>query len=821
MPARSFLGFDDSGRLGFDLGDGNPTYLPPTDATVGEAMRLEAGAGRDPAAVLGGRGIGPAPALDPALAGALPPRRSAMGADALAAGPAASTPDGRKPSLMWDAPADKPNPFMIEVDPAKAPPARPQLPAGPIEIQSGPGDISAAKAAGMSQPQIDRMRSAAYRAEEAAKAAPAATPAGPALSAGTPGAGLVATPTGGGGGGAAAGGGGPGGPTFGPASKEYSSWLKSEIAAEANKRPSGGTLVKGGKVQTNESWQGMVGPNADTMAAMRDNATAAQKEGRLVAASDAELAQKKADLDTQAALAEQKAAETKAEIQQRSTAALGQIGGQMSTLQKKIQGAEIDPTRWFRSKDTADKSLLAISMLLGGVAQVFTKTADKPNPVLQAAYSAMDRDVDAQIKNIDKAKGDLSDLQRIYIQTREQYGDEGIAADVTKIAALQGFKAQLAQETAKAQAVQGVERVNDERALKQAEAAYWSKVGADTPMARAGLEKHLANLAGQTRSYSIRARVAELATERAELEKRADLEAKMNGTLAKQFGFAQDRVVGGSAGADPKKIRGLFKELNDVEGDQRKLTVSEREAQAKGQTATKGLFVDGEFIPASPNAQPDLLKDAQARITYSDSLLGDIAAVRKRMGEAGAYAPGDPQAGIDAGLLAKSLSRAASNEAASESDVALVKGAVTPGPRQAAALERIEKKARSFKVDALKSVGAAKLWPALSRCTTRQRVRPSRSTRRRPGPSSVRGRPPLRPTRTCPWSGKTAACRCSKGPTRGLTSPAPPVSRAGPRAAPRCESSSCKTSSAGSGASWAPPPPASPAAPRSGSPTPP
>lgn len=711
MPARSFLGFDDSGRLGFDLGDGTPTYLPPTDATVGEAMRLEAGAGRDPAAVLGGRGIGPAPALDPALAGALPPRRSAMGADALASAPAASTPDGRKPSLMWDAPADKPNPFMIEVDPAKALPARPaapQLPAGPIEIQSGPGDVSAAKAAGMSQPQIDRVRSAGYRAEDARPAPPAA-PVGPTLSAGTPGAGLVATPAGGGGGGgAAAGAGGPGGPTFGPASKEYSSWLKSEIAAEANKRPSAGTFVKGGKVQTNESWQGMVGPNADTLAAMRDNAAAAQKERRLVAASDAELAQKKADLDTQAALAEQKAAETKAEIQQRSTAALGQIGGQMSTLQKRIQGAEIDPTRWFRSKDTADKSLLAISMVLGGVAQVFTKTADKPNPILQAAYSAMDRDVDAQIKNIDKAKGDLSDLQRIYIQTREQYGDEGIAADVTKIAALQGFKAQLAQETAKAQAVQGVERVNDERALKQAEAAYWSKVGADTPMARAGLEKHLANLAGQTRNYSIRARVAELATERAELEKRADLEAKMNGTLAKQFGFTQDRVVGGSAGADPKKIRGLFKELNDVEGDQRKLSVSEREAQAKGQGHEKTIFIDGTPLAAHPGASQASVDKAQDLIFFADSGLDTVAGLRKRTGQAGGVMPGDPTLKLQANKIGSLLANASGAGVPSESQLRLAEDAVTPGPRQAAAISEIEQEFRDAKKQAARRVGAAR-----------------------------------------------------------------------------------------------------------------
>lgn len=72
MPARSFLGFDDSGRLGFDLGDGTPTYLPPTDATVGEAMRLEAGAGRDPAAVLGGEASGRRPPLTPPWPGRCP-----------------------------------------------------------------------------------------------------------------------------------------------------------------------------------------------------------------------------------------------------------------------------------------------------------------------------------------------------------------------------------------------------------------------------------------------------------------------------------------------------------------------------------------------------------------------------------------------------------------------------------------------------------------------------------------------------------------------------------------------------------------------------
>lgn len=701
MPPRSFLGFDDRGRLGFDLGDGAPTYLPPTDATVGEAMRLEAGAGRDPAAVLGGRGIGPAPALDPALAGALPPRRGAMSPDALAEAPV-SAPDGRRPSMMWDAPPAN-NPFMIEVDPSKTPrrPAPLALPPGPIQIQSGPGDVSAAKASGMSQPQIDRMRSAGYRAEDA-KPAPAAAPAGPALSAGTPGAGLVATPTGGGG---AAAGGGPAGPTFGPASKEYSNWLKTEIAAEANKRPSGGTFVKGGKVQTNESWQGMVGPNADTLAAMRDNAAAAQKEGRLVAASDAELAQKKADLDTQAALAEQKAAETKAEIQQRSTAALGQIGGQMTELQKKIQGAEIDPTRWFRSKDTADKSLLAISMVLGGVAQVLTKTADKPNPILQAAYSAMDRDVDAQIKNIDKAKGDLSDLQRIYIQTREQYGDEGIAADVTKIAALQGFKAQLAQETAKAQAVQGVERVNDERALKQAEAAYWSKVGADTPMARAGLEKHLATLAGQTRSYSIRARVAELATERAELEKRADLEAKINGTLAKQFGFTQDRVVGGSAGADPKKIRGLFKELNDVEGDQRKLSVSEREALAKGKPGQADLRLPGGSMAVRDGIPEALYNELTKKLVIADQFDAGLADMVKRAKQPGGIAPGDPALKVfsdQAATLGSQLNWAGQPNTFQEE---LVIEASKPGPRQDAAIEALGGQSRALRGAVTRQLG--------------------------------------------------------------------------------------------------------------------
>lgn len=379
----------------------------------------------------------------------------------------------------------------------------------------------------------------------------------------------------------------PAGVPMGRAAQEYSNFIDSEIINESRKPVGGGPVrvQKGGKIQTSEQTQGIIGPNADTQARLDAIAEQLGKEKAIVGEADAALVQKKAEIDAKAAEAEQQAAETKAAIQQRAGEALGQIGGQMRDLQGRIASAEIDPTRWWTQKSTADKVGIGIAMALGGLTRGLTGRTSEGDPILKGVFSAMDRDVDAQIKNIDKQKGDLTDLQRIYAQTREQFGDEAIAADATKIAALQGLKAQLAQEAAKAQAVRGTEAVHDPKELQdlaEAEAALRAAFnGEASPLDQRAAEARLRALQSKTRSYDVRARIASLELERLELEKRAELETKINGSIARGYGFTQDKLVGGGGGRSSSKLESLYKKKNDIEDDQRKLSVSEREKKEK------------------------------------------------------------------------------------------------------------------------------------------------------------------------------------------------------------------------------------------------
>lgn len=785
MAPRTYLGRDDRGLLGFDFGDGGPpAWLPPTPDTTAAALRMTADAGGDPASVL--------------LGAPLPPRRGAMSPDALAAGDA-STPDGRKPSLMWDAPAAPANPFLIEVDPSKALPARPaapQLPAGPIEIQSGPGDVSAAKAAGMSQPQIDRMRSAAYRAEET-KPAPPAAPAGPALSAGTPGAGLVATPTAAGGGGG--GGGGPADPyaNLNPEERKKLELDRVRLQLEAGKRPSAGQLLKGGKIQTAESWQGEAGPNAETLAAMKANADAAAKTQGLQAQANAERDAKIGDVQQQQADYEQEHARIQAEIAQRKQDALAGLGQQSRTLQQKIASAEIDPTRWYANRSTGDKIMMGVAVALDGVVKGLTgRGVGQPSPILGEMVRLQGQDIDAQIKNIDKQRGDLNDLQRVYVQTKEQFGDEALAADATKLAGLAAFRAQIQQAALQADNARGTEPTRnpaDVALAGEMEAAFREALGGDTPMAQQAAELRLKKLAGQTRSYSLKARALELDVERQALAKQAELEARMNGALSKQFGFTQDRYVGGSAGANLDK-------MSEIQGKNAAMLRGADNDAAKGGAGkdAKMIFVDGQPIATHTGASQGSVDKAQDLIGFADQGLDMVGNVEKRAAQGGGMVPGDPRIKIASAGIASVLSNAQGGGAPNDNVMKTIADAVTAGPRQGEAIAELKSEFNSAKRRGIQRVGAAKLWPTFSRCTTPRRGRRCRWPRTTRGPCSGRARRPSPPTRTCLCSGPMGGCRCSRAPRPGPTSRAPPGSRAGPRAGPRCESSSCKTSSAGS-----------------------
>lgn len=803
--ARNFLGFDQRGMLGFDLGDGGPpAWLPVTPDTTGEAMRLEAAAGRDPAAVLRRQG---GASLTAPTGMALPPAApGAMGPTALASnGPQASyEPGPPAPNASMAPPPRRPS-MILDVDPGAPAPraAAPLVPPGaPLRIESGPGDTSAAKAAGWSQAKID----ADLKRQEFAPTPPPGGAPAPGLSAGDPSR-LVPTP--------GQGGGAPSGPrsNFNAAEQELDDLRKAQIAAELQKRAGGGTLIEGGKTQTGEQWQGAVGPNADTVEAMRANAQEAGRLQRIQADALNERDMAAAKIAGEQADYETKAAEVQAQIAQRKQAALEGIGAQAQALQQKIASAEIDDGRWWGSKSAADKATIGIAVALDGIVRGLTGRPGQPNAVLQEVYRQQDRDIDMQVKNIEKQKGDLNDLQRIYVQTKEQYGDEALAADAAKLAGLVGFKAKIQAEAAKADAVQATDPVFKRQQLQEmaeAEQAIAVALGADSEDAKRAAEARIQKLAARTRSYSVRGKLLELDVDRRVLEQQAAIEERMNGTLAKSFGFTQDRVVGGSSGPSLDRIV-------KIQEDRAKAARGADDAASKGEKDQKAIFLDGRPLPAAPGASQGSVDKAQDLITFADQGLDMVASAEARAKQGGGFLPGDPRLKIAAAGITSVLSNAQGGGAPNDAVMETVMSALSPGPRQQAAIQELRGEFQSAKRRAVQRVGAGKLWPRRrrpSRCTTRRRGPPSSSPPTRPGRCSGRGARPSPPTRTCPSWAPMAGCPSSRAPRPASSSPAP---RAWWGALPRhrrSSSSGSRTNSEASGAPSAPSPQGPRAAPR-------
>lgn len=702
MPApKTFLGYD-GGSMVFDLGDGaGPIALPASGSLAVEAARLEAAAGRDPGAVFargGGAGIPVAGGtVDPALAAALPPAPGgAMGPGALAAAPT------KAPSVVLDigppAPAGPPVKVglgapleLTPMAPAAGSAGLPEL--TPQQLAKGFSGAQRAEPVPFA-PQAGGQDLRAVQAQVEAANRPAAGPPvlvpTPAQAAGARGAGEPAPPG-------------------GQNSLEYQNWLRSEIAAEARRRPGAPVVVPGGKFQTGEHTQGEVGPSAETLAALDANGQRTLATQREQNEANADRDRRVGDLTESQLGVEQEAAQRQAEIAQRRQVELNGIAAQQDQLRQQIAAAEVDPQRWWKRKGTGEALAIGIGAALTDLARGLTGRLDQPNRVLEGVREAIDKDVELQIRDIDKKRGDLNELQRTYVQAKERYGDEGLASDLAKQAAQIGLKAEIQRAVAKAENIQGREAAHSPQSLAEMaemEQAFREAMGADSPLAQQAAQVRLQKLANETRSYSVKGRLLELQAERAELERKASIEARMNGAIARQYVVTQDKKVGGGGGADPKKIRGLYKELSDVEGDQRKLAVSEREAVAKGKPAPeKGVFLDGQYIAAHPGASGTSVDKAQDRITYSDDALETVKAIRERAKSPGGMVPGDPSGKINAMALAGALANASGSGVPSESDKADAETAVKAGPRQEEALRRIEQKALGYKISAVKRVG--------------------------------------------------------------------------------------------------------------------
>ena len=330
----------------------------------------------------------------------------------------------------------------------------------------------------------------------------------------------------------------------------------------------------------------------------------------------------------------------------------------------------------------------------------------QPNAVLQEVYRQQDRDIDMQIKNIDKQRGDPQRSAAVYVQTKEQSGDEALAADAAKLAGLARFKAKIVAEAAKADAVQATDPIFKKQQLQdmaEMEAAYREAVGADTPSAQRAARRRC-KIGLDDPLYSVRAKLLELDADRKVLEQQAAIEEHMNGTLVKSYGFTQDRYVGGSAGPDKKKIGGYLKEAADVESEQRKQRHRNATRRTRARKDQQAIFVNGQPVSVSKGASQPSVDRAQTRISYADDVISIVNTVENDK-KAGRYIPGDPVQGMDALSLANAMAQMAGGGVASESDKADAAAALNPRDPAIATRWRESGSATAAKVNAAKSVG--------------------------------------------------------------------------------------------------------------------
>lgn len=694
--AKRFLGFQGGGAA-FDLGDGGPPMIVPRSWADGLT--------------------GP---VDPAMAAAIPPAPGATGETALAANEfGLDGPIGAGVSLTGKVAASK----------AAPPPGGTYLPPSATAVQPIPASSAPAEGT-WDNPKIPDLglHTPAYQPPLSQRAAEASSrPAQREPQFSTPpmvlGASirdsaksgapdpnkepsqLVAAPGTGNGGRAASGAADPLA-NLNPAEREEYFLRERRAQMEAQRRASPGVVIPGGKTQTGEQWQGEVGPNADTAA--RGKALREQLAPLLGKRAEAQqkLATEQAQSQAQQAEEDRKGAEAQAEIGRRRTEELGQIADQGRQLQQKIASAEVDPNRWWASRGTGEKIAVGAAVALSDIARgLIGRNRQGQNPILASVSQAIDKDVEQQIRAIDKQRADLNDIQKIYVQAKSRYEDESLAADIAKQAAQAGLRAEMAKAAADYQGLQAQEAVYSPENLKfMREAEELLRTAMDpneSPIARLAADARYKELAAKTRSRSAHAWIAQLELEIQDNERQAAIETKVNGVLSKSFGFVGPRVVGGSSGPNMDKI------ISDKQAQGKMLRGADEAAtKAKGDKDEKNIFVNGQPVSVGKGASQPSVDRAQTRISYADDVISIVNTVEADK-KAGRYIPGDPVQGMDALSLANGLAQMAGGGVASESDKADAAAALNPrDPRHSDAMNRIRQRATAAKVNAAKSVGA-------------------------------------------------------------------------------------------------------------------
>lgn len=249
--------------------------------------------------------------------------------------------------------------------------------------------------------------------------APAVRPA-EAAPAGPPGKILMAAPQVGGGPA------GPSGPSYAGAA--------ADMYAKAALAPSGGSqLVKGGTFQTGQ----------ETKSKMEGG----KPDERIAAMSDQLLTQGLADQNLREAQGEheryvddhmgfarwEQEGLTKLHEERKQTALRG-LQDERERVEKEVGETKIDPQEFWADKTDGDKIAFFLASAVTGYFN--GRAGIRDNQVLDAVNARIKANVDAQIRNLETKRGRVGELGRIYQQAKEQWGDETIARNQAKIAAL-------------------------------------------------------------------------------------------------------------------------------------------------------------------------------------------------------------------------------------------------------------------------------------------------------------------------------------------------------------------------------------------------
>lgn len=126
--------------------------------------------------------------------------------------------------------------------------------------------------------------------------------------------------------------------------------------------------------------------------------------------------------------------------------------------------AKVDPKGFWKDKSTADQIMIALAQAMGAFAST---VRGGPNFAVDIINRAVDKDVEAQIANINEKRGKLSDLQALYKRVLDDTGNKIMAADAMRLAAHGRVDTMLSEVQAQAGSEKAALRLQEVNNLRQ------------------------------------------------------------------------------------------------------------------------------------------------------------------------------------------------------------------------------------------------------------------------------------------------------------------------------------------------------------------